>query len=84
MATQKTLTVNGKRYTGKQIAAMMSDDNMTNGDDYIVVLNGEKFYANYRQIQEPPFAPTCSRGRANAIALMRDDGSFSWSIWIDL
>lgn len=56
---------------------------MTNGDDYIVVLNGDKHFANYRQIQEHPFAPTCERSEANAIALMPDDGMFRWSIWLE-
>lgn len=84
MATQQTLTVNGKRYTGKQIAKLFDKNNMTNGDDYIINLNGEKFFANYRQIQDAYFAPTCSAGNANAIALMPDDGMFKFSIWLSL
>lgn len=81
---QKTLTVRGKTYTGKQIAALMSDDNMTKGDDYIVLLNGDKYYANYRQIQDPPFAPVCDKTDADAISLMPDNGSHKWSIWLSL
>jgi len=82
--TQRTLTVNGKRYTGKQIAKMFCDNNITNGGDYIVNLNGFRYFANYRQIQDDYFAPTCSAGRANAIALMPDDGMYKYSIWLSL
>lgn len=81
---QQTLTVNGKRYTGKQVSKLLDKHNMTNGDDYIVTLGGEKYYANYRQVQDQFFAPTCNPRDANAIALMPDDGSFKWSIWLSL
>ena len=82
--TQKTVTISGKRFTAKKIDRMMDENNMTNGGDYIITLNGELFYANYRQIQDEPFAPTCSRRDANAIALMQDEGGYyRWSIWLD-
>lgn len=81
---QKTLTIRGKTYTGKQVAALMSERNMTNGEDYIIELNGDKYYANYRQIQDPPYAPVCNKAKADAISLMSDDGSFKWSIWLSL
>ena len=81
---QKTLTVNGKRYTGKQIANLFDKNEMTNGEDYIVFLNGVKYYANYRQIQDAYFAPVCSKGRANSVSLMPDNGIYSWSIWLEL
>lgn len=84
MATQKTLTVRGERFTARKIDALMSTDNMTNGDDYIVVLNGDKYFANYRQIQDVYFAPVCDRDDANAIALMPDNGTYRWSIWLDM
>lgn len=80
---QHTLTVDGKRYTGRQIAKLFDRNNMTNGDDYIVTLNGSRYCANYRQIQDPPYAPTCSASDANAIALMPDNGFYRWSIWLD-
>lgn len=83
MSTQKTLTVNGKRFTARQISRLMTSDNMTNGDDYIVHLNGIKYFANYRQIQDPPYAPTCQKADANAIALCPDNGSYKWSIWLE-
>jgi len=82
--TQKTLTVNGKRFTGKQIAKLLSKDNMTNGGDYILQIEKENFFANYRQIQDPPFAPVCDPQEANAISLMRNDGSYTWDIWLEL
>lgn len=80
---QKTLTIRGKRFTARHIDALMDGRNMTNGDDYIVTLNSDRYFANYRQRQDPPFAPVCDRGDANAIALMPDDGSFKWSIWLE-
>ena len=80
---QHTLTIRGKRFTGRIIDRLMVQDEMTNGGDYIVNLNGDRFFANYLQIQDPPFAPVCSRCRANAIALMPDDGSYHYSIWLD-
>ena len=81
---QKTITVRGKTYTGRQVAQLFDINNMTNGEDYIVDLNGDKYYANYRQMQDAYFAPTCSAENANAIALMPDDGSYKWSTWITL
>lgn len=81
MPTQKTLTVNGKRFSGKQIAGQFNDQEMTEGGDYIVNLNGEKFYGNYRQIQDY-YAPTCDAADANAVALMPDDGYYKWSKWL--
>jgi hypothetical protein len=80
---QKTLTVNGKRYTGKQISKMFNINEMTNGDDYIVYLGGYRFYANYRKAEDY-FAPTCDADEANAIALMPDNGSYRWSTWLVL
>ncbi len=79
---QKTITVAGHRYTARQIDRMMTDDNMTVGMDYIITLGDAQYFANYRQIQDPPYAPTCSRDRANAITLMPDNGSYRWSIWL--
>lgn len=83
MATQKTLTVNGERFTARKIDALMDTSNMTNGDDYIVTLNGERYFANYRQIQDIHFAPVCDRDAANAISLMPGNGMFQWSIWVE-
>lgn len=80
---QHTLTIRGKRFTANGIDRLMDQDEMTNGGDYIITLNGDRFFANYRQIQDPPFAPVCSRGRADAIALMPDNGSYHYSIWLD-
>jgi hypothetical protein len=81
---QKSLTINGKRFTAKQIAKMFDTKNMTNGEDFIVSLNGQKYFANYRQVQDPPYAPVCSRSDANAIALMPDNGSYHYSVWMAL
>jgi len=80
---QKTLTIQGKRFTGQSIDLLFSKDNMTNGEDYIITLNGHKFYANYRQQQDSFFAPVCDRDKANAIALMPDDGFFKWQYWLE-
>jgi len=84
MNTQKTLTINGKRYTGKQIARMLDPLQMTVGEDYMITLNGKRYYANYRQFQDPPYAPVCRADVADAIALMPDNGTYSWSIWLTL
>jgi hypothetical protein len=81
---QKTLTVGGKKYTGKQIAAMFSDDRVTNGGDFMVVLGGNLFFANYRHMEDSFFAPVCDKASADAISLMPNDGSFSWSVWLTL
>lgn len=81
--TQQTITIRGKRYTASQIDRLMDANEMTNGDDYIITINGDRYYANYRQIQDPPFAPTCDRDEANAIALMPDDGMYRWAKWLD-
>ena len=84
---QKTLTVKGKRYTGKRIAGMFDKDNMTNGDDYIVDIDGLRFVGNYRQIQDAYFAPVCNKGNANAIALAPQNSvfgySYKYSIWLE-
>lgn len=81
---QKSLTVSGKRFTGNQIANMFDSKNLVNCGSYIVYLNGKKFFADYRQIQDQYFAPICSKENANAIALMPDDGYFCYSIWLYL
>lgn len=85
---QKTLTVRGKKYTGKRIANLFDPENMTNGGDYIVDLEGLRFIGNYRQIQDAYFAPTCSRSRANAIALSPQNSdfgySYSYTIWLEI
>lgn len=84
MATKQTITISGKRYTGKQIAKLFNSANMTNGGDYIITLGGDRYYANYRQIQDAYFAPTCTAEKANAVALMPDDGMYKYSIWLSL
>ena len=80
---QKTLTIDSKRYTAKQINAYMLEDRMTTGGDYIIRLHGRVYYANYRMVQQDDlWAPVCNRPDANAIALMPNDGSYKWSIWL--
>lgn len=81
--TQKTITVNGHRYTAQQVSKLMRPEEMTVGGDYIINLGGEKFFANYRQHQDPPFAPTCHKSKADSIAIMPDDGSYKFSIWLE-
>lgn len=81
---QKTITVNGHRYTGRKIAWLFDSSKMTNGDDYIVTLGGNRYFANYRQIQDQYYAPVCDAANANAISLCKDDGSFEWSVWLSL
>ena len=85
---QKTITINGKRYTGKQIAKILNKDNMTVGGDYIVDIDGLRFFGNYRQVQDDYFAPVCSKGNADAIALMPHNSHFgynySYDIWLSL
>ena len=83
MTTQQTLTINGKRFTGRKVASLMTSDEMTVGGDYIVILNGQRFFANFRQHQDPPFAPVCRRDNADSIALMPDNGLYKYSIWLD-
>jgi hypothetical protein len=66
---QKTYTVNKVRFTGKQIFNLMKDAPESNGVHYIITLNGKKYGALYRQEQDYPFAPACSREKATAITL---------------
>ena len=47
---QKTLTVNGSRFTAKKIVKLPVK--YTNGGDYIVNLNGVDYCYNYRQFQD--------------------------------
>jgi hypothetical protein len=61
----------------------MTDDNMTNGEDYLIVLNGKKYYANFRQLQGY-YAPVCEKNIANAISLMSSNGPYIWNIWLSL
>lgn len=79
---QKTLTVNGKRFAAKQIVSLFDKKVMTNGGDYIIILNGRRYFANYRKIQDNFFAPVCEKIEANAISLMPDNGFFTWDIWM--
>jgi hypothetical protein len=85
---QKTLTINGRRYTGKRIAAMFDVHEMTRGEDYIVTIDGLQFLGNYRQIQDSFFAPVCEPKDATAIALMPRNSKFGYSdnynIWLSL
>jgi hypothetical protein len=80
---QKTLTVNGKRFNGKQIEKLMTNDNMTVGGDYIVMLNNKKYFANFRQMQDNSYAPVCDKSAANVIALMPGN-TYYWDIWVKL
>ena len=73
-----------KKMTGKQIAKLFDKDKMTNGGDYMITINGARYCANYRQMQDNYWAPVCDRQNANAIALMPDDGLFTYSIWLSL
>ena len=80
---QKTLTIRGKRYTAKQIAKLMTDDTMINECDHVIRLNGNKYFATFRNRRDD-WAPVCKKEDANAIALMPDDGCFRYSIWLEL
>lgn len=73
-----------KKMTGKQIAKLFDKNKMTNGGDYMITINGARYCANYRQMQDNYWAPVCDRQNANAIALMPDDGLFTYSIWLSL
>lgn len=75
---QKTITISGKKFSAKGIEKLFDSDCMTNGNDYIVCLNGHKFFANYREIQDAYFAPVCNKQNANAIVLIGVDYSFTW------
>ena len=85
---QKTLTINGKRYTGKRIAKMFDYSNKTNGEDYIIDIEGLRFFGNYRQVQDGYFAPVCDKGVANAISLCPHNIQFGYpygyTIWLTL
>lgn len=79
---QKTLTVNGKIFTAKDITLLQKD--ITVGGDYMTKINNELYFWNYRQIQDAFFAPVCSPDNANAIALMPNNGSYIYSVWMSL
>lgn len=66
---QKTLTVNGKRYTGKQISKMLHDGNKVNEADYRISLNGFVYFATYREVQCSYFAPVSSKTNATPTQL---------------
>lgn len=78
---QKTLTVKGERFTGKQIAKLFTIENETDYDHYNfnITLNGKKFIGNYRCV-EGIYAPVCSKEFANAVALL-DFESYKY-IWM--
>jgi hypothetical protein len=82
---QKTLTVDGERFTPRQIEKLFSDDpdKMTFGGDYIVYLNCKRYFAKYHRIRNEFSAPVCDKDEANAIFLMSDDGSYNL-IWMPL
>ena len=80
---QKTLTVNGKRFTGKQIAKEFNATQMTHGEDYIIFLNGQKFFGNYRK-HDGYYLPVCDVSESDCIALMSDNGTYTWDKWITL
>lgn len=85
---QKTITINKKRFTGKQIAKMFDEKNMTKGGDYIVIIDNLTFYGNYREIQDSYFAPICDKTNANVVTLIPFNSkfgySYSYSIWLKL
>lgn len=80
---QKTLTINKKRFTAKQIAQKFDSQNMTVGGSYILSLNNHPYFGEYRQVQDEYFAPVCSENNANAIAIM-PEGQFYHYIWMEL
>jgi hypothetical protein len=82
---QKTLTVRGKRFTGQQVARRMTSDKLVaNGCDHRIDLNGNIFFATYREVQDDFYAPVCDPSRATAIALCPDNGLYKYSIWLTL
>lgn len=67
---QKTITITGKKFSGKQISRLMDSAPTTaDGYTYLIDLNGMPFAAQYRQEQDYPFAPVCSKDNATAIKL---------------
>ena len=69
---KQTITVNGKKYAGKQIADLMDKSNITNdlGDKFIK-LGGDEFMCQYRHDDHDGYyAPQVgSRSRANCIVV---------------
>jgi len=80
---QKTITVNGKRYTPQMIDRIMQSASQTVCDDYIIDLGDGQRYAMYRERQDDYFSPKCSRGRATHIALTEPYG-YTFTIWLPL
>jgi hypothetical protein len=82
---QKTITIGGHKYNGKQIAKMFNKDNITNGEDYIVDVGGVRMYGNYRQEQDTYYAPVCDRRSATCIALYVPEWGHSYyDLWLKL
>lgn len=83
---QKTLTVKGRKYTGKQIADLMDASTITNdlGDNFITLGNVE-FACQYRHDDHDGiFAPhVMSRARANCIK-MECMSHYMAPVWIEL
>lgn len=72
---QKTLSVNGKKFTAKQIVS--EKVGVTNGEDFISILNGVRVIWNYRHNDNDNyFNPVCNESEANNIqvVLWRDTG----------
>lgn len=80
---QKTFTVDGKKFTGKQIAKLFDENEMTVGEDYIFYLNGVMFFGNYRHDDgDDFFAPVCNKEEANCIRIEPENNYLRKSIWI--
>lgn len=79
---QKTITVNGKRFTGNQIARLLDENNKNSWGDYIVYLNGVKYFVNFRNVKPGEyFAPVCSKENANVVSVSpenEDDYARAW------
>jgi hypothetical protein len=78
---QKTLTVNGKRFTAKQIIKM--EYTQLDGGDYATFLNERIYFWNFRRYEDDFSAPVCAESDANCIVLSGPN-STNFNIWMSL
>lgn len=67
---QKTITVNGQRYSTSQVDRMMTPETQCRHPGaYRIMLGGVEWIAEYRDPSDGYYTPVCSRSRAGAIRL---------------
>ena len=45
--SQKTISINSKKFTAKEIEKQLTENNETEGGEYLVRINGQQYIADY-------------------------------------